>query len=324
MKQIHHITPVNLLEEKAKFLLDDQYNPQFKYENQIEKNSLHDYGLPIAALKSHAQDIVSQAYTHHGEKGLEELHGPFLSQQESSKKIEHFLKLHSLEKKIKLSWSATYVSRTSITTTTLKLRLPAKYRSLSLLGMIYHEIGTHALRRTNYEQQPWFKKKKKYGFSSYLETEEGLAGLHTLLPRTYQSAYNSALMYLLVSWAQQHSFSSVHHKLKDYIDNPEKRWRLTYRVKRGLCDTSKPGGYTKDLLYLQGMVKVWQWLADHDFDPTQVYIGKCSLKDLDKAWELNPEFQPQLPTFYSQKKSEYKKMIQKIGKENGFDKVITC
>lgn len=317
MKQIHHITPVNLLEEKTKFLLDDQYNPQFEYEDQIEKNSLLDYGLPTPALETHAFNLVKQAYARHDEKGLEELHGPILSQQESSKKIQQFLKLHNLENKIKLSWSATYVSRTSITAKTIKLRLPTKYRSLSLLGMIYHEIGTHALRRVNYEQQPWYKKKKKYNFTSYLETEEGLAGLHTLLPRTYQSAYNAALMYLLVSWAQQGSFSAVHQKLKTYINNPEKRWRLTYRVKRGLCDTSHPGGYTKDSLYLQGMVKVWQWLADHDFDPTRLYIGKCSLSNLDKAWEMNPDFQPQLPTFFSQKKSEYKKMIQKIGKENG-------
>ena len=93
---------------------------------------------------------------------------------------------------------------------------------------------------------------------------------------------------------------------------------LTFRQKRGLTDTSKPGGYSKDLVYFEGLVDVYNWLKKNNFDITDLYIGKLSTQDVEKAKNLNPNFQPVLPSFFSLSKEKYAQEIKKIGEFNNF------
>ncbi|PIR61763.1 MAG: hypothetical protein COY81_00510 [Candidatus Pacebacteria bacterium CG_4_10_14_0_8_um_filter_43_12] len=298
MKQVSSYTPSNILEEKTRFFTDPVYNPQFRYEVPLEKLALDGYGQPSPEKLEKAREIVEKAFYGRNEQDLRMLAGPILSQQEVSEKVTLFLRLHKLENRYKISWSSSYLSRSTTTADTIKLKSSAEFRKESLHGMLYHEIGTHALRRINYEKQPWFKKKKAYGFSSYLITEEGLASLHSLLPRTFKLAHSSALRYLLVAYAQEHSFAEVFQFLGNYVQDQNRRWGMAVRLKRGMEDTSQPGGYTKDLTYFEGMFEVAAWLDKNNYNLSPLYLGKLAVADVEKAKTLNPNFQPVLPSFY--------------------------
>lgn len=298
MKQVSSYTPSNMLEEKTRFLADPAYNPQFTYDVHPEKLSLDGYGQPSAEKLARAREIVEQAYYGRNEQDLRMLAGPILSQQEVTEKVGLFLRLHKLENRYKIAWSSSYLSRSTTTVDTIKLKSSAEFRKESLHGMLYHEIGTHALRRVNYEKQPWFKKKKAYGFSSYLTTEEGLASLHSLLPRAFKLAHSAALRYMLVAYAQEHSFAEVFQFLGKFVQDQNRRWGTAVRLKRGMKDTSQPGGYTKDLTYFEGMFEVAEWLNANSYDLPSLYLGKMAVADVEKAKQLNPHFQPSLPSFY--------------------------
>jgi len=52
------------------------------------------------------------------------------------------------------------------------------------------------------------------------------------------------------------------------------------RVKRGLTDTSEPGGLYKDQVYLEGAIQILRARKNIDF--MGLYCGKLSLDDLQK------------------------------------------
>jgi hypothetical protein len=316
MSFLNSIIPINLNEEKEKFFIDNTYNPQFKYKNKIDRKKLYQYKKPTKKYLDIAEKIIDKAYFGRNEHDLTMMEGAVVSQKNVENTIHTFLEMHGIKNRFNIVWSSSFIARTTINVDTIKLRLPANFRKEGLLGMLYHEIGTHALRRINYEQQPWFKKKNKYGFNDYLKTEEGLATLHTLIPHTYKSAFSSALRYKVVSIAQENSFVETWNKLNKYAQDTEKRWLLTFRQKRGLEDTSKPGGYSKDLVYFEGLVDVYRWLEKNNYDITSLYFGKSALSDAEKSLEMNPEFVPELPSFFSLNKEKYKQEIKKIGEYN--------
>ncbi len=316
MSFLSNLIPTNLNEEKAKFFADQTYNPQFIYSEPIDQEKLVSPGMPKQKYLQLAQNTLKKAYFNTTETELFLIEGPTISQKEVEEKIKTFLQMHQLEKRFKVSWSSSYVSRATITSDLIKLRLPVDFRKEGLLGMLYHEIGTHALRRLNYEQQPWYKKKKRYGFGDYLKTEEGLATLHAMLPHTNKSAFVSAIRYVAVEKAQTSSFAETWDYLKQYIDDLERRWMVTLRQKRGLEDTSKPGGYTKDLVYFEGMVQTYKWLEKNNFDITRLYYGKIAAEDVSKAVAIDPHFKPALPSFFTTNPEKYAQEIKKIGEAN--------
>jgi hypothetical protein len=58
--------------------------------------------------------------------------------------------------------------------------------------------------------------------------------------------YKGALNYYSAYMASKMSFVELFNDLEKYIDNPRRRYRCVARVKRGLIDTSEPGGLYKD------------------------------------------------------------------------------
>lgn len=316
MSFLKSLIPLNLNEEQEKFFADNSYNPQFEYSQPIDQEKLLEYGHPSEKYLKCAQKILKKTYFGRNEKDLYMMKGPIVTQKHVENTISTFLKMHRLEDRFSVIWSSSFVVRTSITPDKIKLRLPVDFRKEDLLGMLYHEVGTHALRRINYEQQPFFKKKKKYGFSNYLKTEEGLATLHALIPHSFKSAFIPAIRYLAVSEAQKGSFVDVWNALKPYVQDDKRRWRIAYRQKRGLQDTSKPGGYSKDLVYFEGFIDMYEWLSQNSYDLTGLYYGKIAASDVAKAKELNPTFTPKLPSFFSLSHKKYAEEIKKIGEFN--------
>lgn len=79
--------------------------------------------------------------------------------------------------------------------------------------------------------------------------KEGVMRKHTYL-------WKPALNYYMCCKASEMSFSELFNDLEKYVDNPRIRYRYVLRVKRGLSDTSKPGGLYKDQVYLEGALKI--------------------------------------------------------------------
>jgi hypothetical protein len=254
------------------------------------------------------------------------MEGKKMTEAEVTQKCQLFLEMHGLENRYKIVWSSSFVSRATITDDTLKLRTNAAFYKEGLVGMIYHEIGTHALRKVNYEQQPWYKKKKEFGLTTnYLRTEEGLAVLHALLPHEFKSAYSSAIRYVAADYALTHSFAELWRLLSKYVQDPETQWMIASRLKRGITDTSQPGAFTKDIVYFEGVVNTWNWLSARDFDLTQLYYGKIAYQDVEKAVaSAAPNFQPLLPSFFTLNPEDYCEKMLQIGAFNHFTEFATA
>jgi len=65
--------------------------------------------------------------------------------------------------------------------------------------------------------------------------------------------------------ASEVSFSQLFNEVAKYVDNPKQRYRYVLRVKRGLADTSKPGGLYKDQVYLEGAMQLLQHRKEIDW-----------------------------------------------------------
>jgi len=316
MSLVQDLTPLNLQEEQEKFFAKNcQYNPQFKYKKLITVNKLLKYGTPKPEYLKIAEKILAKAFDGRTEEDIRQLEGELLTQEQAQQMIDKFLHENNMSEEIEVRWSDQFMSKASFYKNTFKIKLPVWHRRYEFLGTLYHELGTHALRRINYAQQPFFHKKKKLGFSDYLTTEEGLASIHTLMGRKFKLNYTAALNYLAVEYAQNHSFTETYQFIQQYIDDPQRIWHYTARIKRGLYDTSEGGGFTKDLLYLEGFIKTLKYLQETDYDLRALYIGKIAMQDVEKAWEMNPAYEPRMPSFYKNKYN-YKQKILKISKSN--------
>ena len=54
--------------------------------------------------------------------------------------------------------------------------------------------------------------------------------------------------------ASKMSFVELFNDIERYVDSKMSRWKFVLRLKRGLVDTSEPGGLYKDQCYLEGAV----------------------------------------------------------------------
>ena len=75
-------------------------------------------------------------------------------------------------------------------------------------------------------------------------------------PEQFTSLFKPALNYYLCCRASEVSFSQLYNEIAKYVDNPRQRYRYVLRVKRGLADTSQPGGLYKDQVYLEGAMEL--------------------------------------------------------------------
>lgn len=167
-----------------------------------------------------------------------------------------------------------------------------------LAPIITHEIETHVLTTVNGGAQPL--EIFKQGFAGYTRTQEGLASYNVewrhpdLFHRPARFWSRNALA---VDVALQGSFRDVYDRMVELGFNPHFSFGVGAKVKRGLTDTSKPGGYTKDYLYLAGRRDIMNFVASGG-DLKDLYIGKILLDDL-KILQAQPWLKPPnvLPRF---------------------------
>lgn len=162
----------------------------------------------------------------------------------------------------------------------LFIRKDALFSEKRIENLIIHEIETHILTAENGKSQNFELFKR--GFANYLETQEGLA-IYNILTQKHEEAKNLYLSISLVyavDLAMKHSFVEIFEKMLDIKIPPERAWRNALKVKRGLEDTSEPGGFTKDFLYYKGYKDIKQFAEQGDLIK-DLYRGKFNLKDLE-------------------------------------------
>ena len=118
-------------------------------------------------------------------------------------------------------------------------------------------------------------------------TEEGLACINQCYEKALDSEkkpylFKAALNYSSSSKASTMSFVELFEELAKYIDDEKRRWKSVLRVKRGLMDSSEPGGLYKDQVYLEGAVAVLRERRSIDFK--LLYCGKLLLEDIKKPF----------------------------------------
>lgn len=149
---------------------------------------------------------------------------------------------------------------------------------LKLKKTIVHEVGTHVLRSVN-GSNSGFPALGNATLPEYLDVEEGLATWNEsnmdLLTENWLRK-KVALVYAIYV-GQKMTFRELYNCL--YAILPKfSAFSTTYRVKRGLSDTSKPGIYAKDVVYFRGFKKVSARLEKNPLLYNMLYSGKITFK----------------------------------------------
>lgn len=168
----------------------------------------------------------------------------------------------------------------------LFLRKGALFTEKRIENLIIHEIETHILTAENGKAQDYELFNR--GLPNYLETQEGLAMYNIINQKGDESKnlYLSITLVLAVHFSLKHSFVEVFEKMLDYKIPPERAWRNALKVKRGLEDTSEPGGFTKDLLYYRGYNQIKQFVAAGG-NIKDLYRGKFNSDDIELILQIS-------------------------------------
>ncbi len=75
------------------------------------------------------------------------------------------------------------------------------------------------------------------------------------------------------------SFRQLFDDLAQFVEDPEYRFRMCVRVKRGCADSGLPGAFCKDQIYLQGALDLLRHRKTIDF--RALYVGKIDYRDLE-------------------------------------------
>lgn len=296
MALISDLQPLNLEEEKLKFQQNSNYNPQFIYQQLLSPQKLTIYGVPQPQFIAIANNYLQK----HPKRPQLPANTNFLNQNQI------ICYCHQLFQQLKIPpipiiFQKNHLTRASIKKGQLIINHHAQLTPTKLRSLLAHEVETHYLRSYNQKLQTFPKPKP----SQYLRTEEGLASLNSNYYKKEPNFIGLCQQYLGVNFAQTNNFSQVFSWRISFPQTTfSQAWNFTLRVKRGLSDTSLPGGFTKDIVYLEGLVQVIQWLSKKENSIYDLYLGKIAttnvteLKLLARTDKLiYPTFTADLPAY---------------------------
>lgn len=166
----------------------------------------------------------------------------------------------------------------------LNLGLSTRYSLERTMTAVVHEIDTHVLRTENGKLQPL--RVFQTGLPGYTKTEEGLAvyrvnklGLNIL------KVFIPQIRVIALDIARRASFAQTAAAVMDLGLTPKQAWSLVWRLKRGLADTGRPGGFAKDGLYYSGCCRVAAF-AEKGGRINDLYVGKIGLEHLEMISRL--------------------------------------
>jgi hypothetical protein len=318
------LKPLNLLEEKEKFLLEfaagRHYDPTFSYEpnnhlSQLEtlqnfRQRFDDSGFVLASEYIRLIDDSIEWIEHFANRNeagfntwLTSLYGfpdaeitqraeqehmavdnhqiqqpePEISAAEASSLFAQALAERGMDNwEIVLEETPARMSVNALKKL-IRIRTSSTFSHHDIKRLLVHEIDTHVQRNQNGNKQVY--RLFSYGFPDYLETEEGLATYaeHRTGTAAPDATARYALRLLLCKWSENMGFMDLFTKALPFFSNPGKAFDEVARIKRGLSDTSLPGGYTKDQVYYSGYHRVSQ-LPGNIIQ--KLYCGKIGIQHL--------------------------------------------
>ncbi|PIR52546.1 hypothetical protein COU76_05830 [Candidatus Peregrinibacteria bacterium CG10_big_fil_rev_8_21_14_0_10_49_10] len=187
------------------------------------------------------------------------------------------------------------------------LREGARFEPLHIEALIAHEIETHILTAENGAHQAYMLFRN--GCANYLDTQEGMAiyNQNRVYGPFHEKRYNPPRNLLGLAFGLEHSFAKTREYLEEELGyDPEKALHQALAVKRGLRDTTEPGGFTKSVVYFRGFRAIEHFVASGG-DLTLLYVGRIALEDLKLIGEMEDLEPPLLlPSFLREAKEEVK------------------
>ena len=162
-----------------------------------------------------------------------------------------------------------------------------KYSKNDVKRLIVHEVWTHIIRSENGRKQAYFP--FATGLAGSLNTEEWLAVyseyINNLLEEETLALYAGRV--IASSLCQTKSFFEIFYYLRQYLSE-EMTLYITQRVKKGIKDTLEAGGFTKDYVYLDGFIKIKDYInTGKSIDI--LYTGSIGIDDIDDVQKLIDE-----------------------------------
>lgn len=127
--------------------------------------------------------------------------------------------------------------------------------------LVVHEIESHVLQAQNAKNsQTALAELSNYGTQNLYG--EGLAVYNEVVTRKITpSAFEMYYSRIKAVRLLHKSFRDIYETLLEDL-TPQRAFVMTYRVKRGLSDTSAPGGFPKDASYLLGFHEIENLIAE--------------------------------------------------------------
>ncbi|XP_054627805.1 microtubule-associated tyrosine carboxypeptidase isoform X2 [Dunckerocampus dactyliophorus] len=298
------LRPLNLEQEKHKFFQSDyKYEPQFEYAQPEPRSVLDKYSEGSRLFLEQAVGIMECVLKKFGsyETFEDVTGGVVLPKSQVWAAVRKYLQKEGCVGEVVVRLSDELLSQAVMVVEscrpTLTINL-AGARQHWLEGMLRHEIGTHYLRGVNNSLQPWSTAdgRKQFGLKPANPTEEGLASLHSVLLRKQPYLWRAALLYYTVFHAGSMSFSQLFSHIARFVQDPDVRWEYCLRAKRGQTDTSQPGCFSKDQVYLDGILKILRHRKNIDFKML-TSLGKVSYEDVERLRHLAVISNARIPHF---------------------------
>jgi alpha-L-glutamate ligase-like protein/uncharacterized protein (TIGR02421 family) len=336
LKLLSLLTPTNLKEEIAKFKKDHSYNPTFTYKNitdttiplldalanikvddselgKIFKAKIEELNTTIHTINnlgtSEFTRLASKLYPAPTSQEVEVAHQLYENKKKykvsnniySDKKVAKiftdFLKKSGLSH-WKVQIKENMIGNCSVNkSNTIFIKKGSKFNETRVKKLIAHEIETHIFTAENGKKQPY--KIFQYGTANFLETQEGLAIYNQEKTLGYDNDHYFASINLITcDLILNRSFAESFQALTEMGIKEQKAINFILKTKRGVGDTSQPGGFAKQAIYTRGALKIDNFVKNGGLLP-ELYIGKISLDILDdckKIKSLNPPIH--IPSWY--------------------------
>lgn len=329
-----HLEPVNSTEESDKVARDPSYDPQFRYpeppQDRLQEriDLLDRIDLPSAGmgiffrqareyLQTRLRLRLYVGVTEHWQRQIypspserahtlakrllsapraapREVPRPF-GAEDLGRLMRARLRQYRLDDWKVVMWSNISSINTDSANRLINLRAQATYTMEEMKRLVVHEVDTHVLRAANGYSQP-YRVFAVGAVPSYLMTEEGLAVVNEERMGYIDAARTRTFAGRVMAAARALSapFHEVYAEQRDFGFSHEESFTTAKRVKRGLSDTSQPGGYIKDQAYLAGRLLLEEYIMSGG-DLSRLYVGKIALEHVPIVRELGlrpPRFMP--------------------------------
>ena len=286
------------LENKLNMLVH-RGSAAFKYYSMIV------YGVPSAALIRTAESILKNTDNNTADRAMLTCHDFAALARKEIKYYQSRFDRENIELEIRDDVTGLLVSNGK-----LLIGKKIKIRKERAKALLQHEVGTHVLTYYNGKKNPL--QQLAVGLAGYEELQEGIAVLGEYFldgMTTNRLRILASRVLAVASMIEGIRFHETFQRLVDECGLKEYRaFNVATRVYRG-------GGLTKDMIYLKGLVKVINYLAQGgSFE--LLYTGKFGLRHIPVIEELKHRkiiATPVLPNHYEE--DSYQEKLQSLKKD---------